>query len=173
MNEVRALEGLSLAAEPMEFERFFRESYPQLARACYLLTGEAAEAEDLAQEAMARTFERWDRVSAMDSPEGYLFRTAFNLNRSRVRSLAVRARRVVGALPSPDPAEVAGSRYEVQAALRSLPVAQREALVLVGWYGMDAAEAGRVLGIDAASVRGRVHRARLSLRDKLGDEDDE
>ena len=172
MNEAPATQQVRVVPEPMGFDRFFRESYPELARACYLLTGDRAEAEDLAQEAMARIFERWDRVSAMDSPEGYLYRIAFNLNRSRVRSMAVRARRAVGALPAPDPAEIAGSRNEVQRILRSLPVAQREAVVLVGWFGMDAAEAGKVLGIDAASVRGRVHRARLSLRDGFGDEDD-
>jgi DNA-directed RNA polymerase specialized sigma24 family protein len=70
--ELRALD-----ARPTEldFEGFFRAEYPQLARAGYLLTGEAAEAEDLAQEAMARTFERWDRVRAMESPAGYVYRT--------------------------------------------------------------------------------------------------
>src|SRR5262249_54997411 len=113
MNETTRQGSLEASAERVEFERFFREGYPQLARACYLLTGDAAEAEDLAQESMARIYERWDRVSNMGSPDGYLYSTAFNLNRKRLRALAVRARRLVGSLPSPDPAEIAGSNSEV------------------------------------------------------------
>jgi hypothetical protein len=37
-----------------------------------------------------RVYERWDRVRQMDSPQGYLFRTALNLHRSRLRWLATR-----------------------------------------------------------------------------------
>ena len=161
------------AQTPLDFEGFFRDEYPQLARACYLLTGDTAEAEYLAQEAMARAYERWDRVGAMDSPAGYVYSTAFNLNHKRIRRLTVRARRVVGRLPTQDPAEIAEAKNEVLRALGSIPRGQREALVLVGWFGMDATEAGRVLGIDPASVRGRVHRARITLRRGLGEGDDE
>jgi DNA-directed RNA polymerase specialized sigma24 family protein len=39
------------------FEGFFRQVYPRLSRALLLLTGDPPEAEDLAQEAMARVFE--------------------------------------------------------------------------------------------------------------------
>jgi len=148
----------------LDFEEFFRAGYPQLARACYLLTGDSVDAEDLAQETMARAFERWDRVGAMESPAGYLYRTAFNLNSKRIRSLAVRARRTFTDALSHDPADLAVTRDEVMVALDSLPKAQRQALVLVGWLGMDANEAGRVLGVAPASVRGRVHRARITLR---------
>jgi RNA polymerase sigma-70 factor (ECF subfamily) len=56
--------------------------------------------------------------------------------------------------------------------LRTLPLEQREALVLVGWMGMSAAEAAGVLGIEGASVRGRLHRARATLRERFGGMDD-
>jgi RNA polymerase sigma factor (sigma-70 family) len=171
MLEPTELRALDARPTELDFEGFFLAEYPQLARACYLLTGEAAEAEDLAQEAMARTFERWDRVRAMDSPAGYVYRIAFNLNQKRLRRLAVRARKLIGALQSPDPTEAVDTRNEVLLALLSVPAAQREALVLVGWFGMDATEAGKVLGIDPSSVRGRVHRARQTLRATLGDDD--
>jgi len=162
---------MSEVARPLEFEVFFRDEYPRLARACYLLTGDGAEAEDLAQEAMVRAFERWERVSDMESPDGYLYQTAFNLNHKRSRRLALRARRVMSPSRSPDPASIVESKNEVMLALGAVPIAQREALVLVGWLGMDASEAGRVLGIDAVSVRGRVHRARSTLREKFGDDE--
>lgn len=100
------------------FAAFFLEHHARLVRACLVLSGDPAEAEDLAQEAMARALERWDRISGMADPE-----------------------------------------------------AQREALALVGWLGYTAEEAGALLGIDAASVRGRLHRARRTLRERHGGPD--
>jgi DNA-directed RNA polymerase specialized sigma24 family protein len=44
-------------------------------------------------------------------------------------------------------------------------------VVLVDWAGMTAEEAARVLGIQPVSVRGRLHRARAALRQRLGDAD--
>ena len=163
---------MGVAAHPLDFEGFFRDEYPRLARACYLLTGDAAEAEDLAQEAMARAYERWDRVALMESPAGYLYRTAFNLNRKRIRRLSVAARRTIGQMPPRDPAEIAEARSEVLLALDSVPRDQREALILVGWLEMTAVEAAQTLGIAPESVRGRMHRARITLRETLGENDD-
>lgn len=160
-------------AESLAFQDFFRAEYAGLARALLLLTGSVAEAEDLAQEALSRVYERWERVRAMDSPVGYAYRTAMNLHRSRLRRLAVRARRTERALGSePDHAEAAGARADVLRAMREIPIAQRQALVLVEWLEMSAEEAGAVLGIAAASVRGRCHRGRESLRRVLGADDE-
>jgi RNA polymerase sigma-70 factor (ECF subfamily) len=150
------------------FERFFRENYSNHVRALYLLTGDRAEAEDLSQEAFARVFERWPKVSRMDSPTGYLYRTAMNLHRSRLRRLAVRARRLTGGPAPTDATEAAETRHDVIRAVAALPPAQREALVLVEFLGLGAEEAGRALGIEASSVRGRLHRARATLRNQLG-----
>ena len=154
------------------FARFYEEHYARLARALFLLGGDAAEAEDVAQEAMVRVLERWDRVGAMDSPSGYLYRTAINLRRSRLRRLVVRAKHVFVRPAESDPAIGAAARDELGRALSELPHGQREALVLVEWLGFDAEEAGRVLGIEPVSVRVRLSRARTAMRDLLGDDRD-
>lgn len=155
------------------FEDFFRSTYPRLAQAGLLLTGDRAEAEDLAQEAMARAFERWDRVRKMESPEGYVYRTTLNLHRKRVRRAGVLDRLRLWERPrGMDPADEVEPRDQVLRILGSLSREQREALVLTGWLGLSAEEAGRVLGIDAASVRGRVHRARLAVRERHGGGDE-
>src|SRR6478736_10515180 len=91
---VRERAGTDAIGAGLEFEDFFRTEYRRLVRALYLLTSDRTEAEDLAQEAMARVFERWDRLRAAASPTGYLYRVAMNLHRNRLRSLRVRARRV-------------------------------------------------------------------------------
>jgi RNA polymerase sigma factor (sigma-70 family) len=160
-----------LAGQPdpaVVFERFFRTEYPTLCRALTLLTADPTEAQDLAQEALARVYERWDRVAEMDSPGGYLYRVALNLHRKRVK----RQSRPAGVRPGPDagadPAEVIEARTEVARMLSALPLGQRQALVLIEWLGLDAPEAARVLGIKAASVRVRVHRAKTALREQFG-----
>lgn len=153
-----------------DFGDFFELEYPHLVRAVLLVVGELAEAEDLVQEAMARAFERWSRVAEMGSPSGYVYRSAINLHRGRLRHLRVRARR--WALPSsPDPLREAERRSELARALASLPLGQRTVLVLVDWWGMTAEEAARTLDIKPSSVRSRLHRARTALRGALELED--
>ena len=159
------------AVTPVRFEEFFQTEHVRLARALYLLTGSTAEADELTQEAMVRVYERWDRVRQMDSPQGYLFRTALNLHRSRLRWVASKARQIFQATPSPDPAEVVQSRDSLSRALASLPTGQREALVLVEWLGMGQEEAATALGIKPGSVRARLSRAKADLRGQLEDED--
>ena len=152
----------------LDFESFFRLEYPKLARALLLLVGDAFEAEEIAQETMTRLLERWDRVAAMDSPVGYAYRTALNLQRKRIRRLAVRAKRRFASTPVDDIAHAAGEREDVHRALDSLPQGQRAALVLVDWLDLDIEEAANALGITAGNLRVRLHRGRGSLRDSLG-----
>jgi RNA polymerase sigma factor (sigma-70 family) len=156
-----------------DFASFFAAESVRLGRAMFLMTGDAGEAEELAQEALVRVYERWDRVRAAASPTGYLFRVALNLHRSRLRHLIVRARRATAPAASADPADVAEVHDELSRALASLPVRLREAVVLVEWMGLSADEAARILGIEAVSVRVRLSRARASLKEHLrGDDDD-
>ena len=60
------------ASEREEFGQFVAAEDTRLVRACLLLTGNVADAEDLAQEALSRVLERWSEVSFMESPTGYL-----------------------------------------------------------------------------------------------------
>ncbi len=161
---------MSDARVPPEFEEFYRAQHGRLARALYLLTGDAGEAEDLAQEAMGRVFERWDHVRAMATPEGYVYRTALNLHRSRFRRLAVRRRKTPDAVER-DVIGSAESRMDVHRAMQSLSREQREAVVLVEWLDLTTEDAAAILKIEPTSVRTRLHRARAVLRQQLGADD--
>jgi RNA polymerase sigma-70 factor (ECF subfamily) len=153
----------------LDFESFFRAEYRSLCQALVLLVGDGFEAEELAQETMTRVLERWDRVGGMDSPAGYAYRTALNLQRKRIRRLAVRAKRRFAPVPVADIGPAASDRHDVRRALQELPIGLRSALVLVDWLDMDTDEAGRILDLKPASVRVRLHRARSALRDALGE----
>lgn len=175
MNELMELARvIRRAEEKREFADFFEAEYRRLAKALYLLTADPHEADDLAQEALVRVYERWSRVGVMESPVGYLYRTALNLYRSRLRRVALRARRtlIVGAQPDLDPVRVVEERDEIGRLLAALPRGQREVVVLVEWLRLEVDEVGRVLGISSSAVRMRLSRARALLREQLGDADE-
>jgi RNA polymerase sigma-70 factor, ECF subfamily len=154
------------------FEDFFNIHHERLLRAMYLATGDRHEAEDLAQEAFVRMLERWERVRGLDDPVGYLYRTALNLRRSRLRRLAVAARKAIQPEPGVDVQEAVEERSDVHRALAELADGQRGAVVLVEWLGMTDEGAGAVLGVSAGAARTRLHRARAALRDLLRGEID-
>ncbi len=109
------------------FEAFFEAEYGRLVRGLVVLTGSRTEGEDLAQEAMARVFERWERVRSMDSPAGYAYRTALNLNRKRLRRLRVAAHHVLRESDRDSVVELMTSS-DAWLALSSLPRSYREAV---------------------------------------------
>ena len=69
-----------MSDEPIE--AFCARVSPALVGSLTLQCGDRAVAEDLAQEALAITWERWDEVSTMTNPGGWTYRVAFNLARS-------------------------------------------------------------------------------------------
>jgi RNA polymerase sigma-70 factor (ECF subfamily) len=87
---------------PSTFEEFFTAEQDRLLRMMCLVTGSRGEAEDIAQEAFTRVFERWDKVAAMQDPAGYLHRTAVNVFRSRYRRAAIALKRTIAIARAPD-----------------------------------------------------------------------
>jgi RNA polymerase sigma-70 factor (ECF subfamily) len=156
-------DGVAVEGEEVGFEDFFRAQYETLLRAMYLLSGDRFEAEELAQAAFVKAWERWDRIRGMENPSGYLYRTALNARRSALRRVGLAARRAVS-LQELDPISESDDRDRIRRALATLPANQREAVVLVEWLGFSDIEAGRTLGISPVAVRVRISRARASLR---------
>ena len=157
------------AGTTLSFEAFYLANERRLFRALSVVTGSRDEAEDLAQHAFCRVWERWDRVSALDDPAGYLFRTAFNAHHSATRRAVRAARRVVDVVahatppPAPEPDQVAVDRDHVARALAELTPRQREALVLTQLLDCDASDAARIMRIRPATVRVLVSQARAVL----------
>jgi RNA polymerase sigma-70 factor (ECF subfamily) len=156
-------DGVVVEAEAAAFADFFRGEYETLLRAMYLLSGDRFEAEELAQGAFAKAWERWDRIGRMENPGGYLYRTALNARRSALRRAGTAARRALS-LQQSDPISESDDRDRIRRALATLPDNQREAIVLVEWLGFSDREAGQVLGVSPGAVRVRISRARASLR---------
>jgi RNA polymerase sigma-70 factor (ECF subfamily) len=156
-------EAHDMPSAPLTFDSFFDSEMDRLLRVLGFITGSRAEAEDLAQEAFARLFERWEAVGLMDDPAGYLHRTAINLFRTQHRRLARRLKRAVGLPREQDAFGTIEDRDVVTRALASLTPRQRAALVLTVGMGMSGADAGRVLGIRASTVHALTYQARTAL----------
>jgi len=148
---------------PLTFERFFEQEQERLLRMLSVITGSRREAEDLAQEAFVRIFERWDVVATMEAPAGYLHRTAMNLFRNQYRRAKVALGRAVGLGPQQDVFKAVEDRDVAARALASLSPRQRAALVLTAALGYSGEEAGQLLGIKASTVFALTHQARTTL----------
>jgi RNA polymerase sigma factor (sigma-70 family) len=155
----------------VEFEAFFRGEYERLYRALCLFTGEAHEAEEVAQEAFVLVWERWDRVASMESPVGYLYRVAMNAAKRRFRR-GLHSKRHAEAVSSVDELQRIDDHDEAWRALRSLPPQQRAALILVGYLGCSSDEAAVILGNKASTVRVLTSRARATVRGTAPEADD-
>jgi RNA polymerase sigma-70 factor (ECF subfamily) len=152
------------APTTLSFEQFFEREQERLLRALSVITGSRREAEDLAQEAFVRIFERWDVVSEMDAPAGYLHRTAMNLFRNQYRRAKVALGRAVGLGPQQDVFKAVEDRDVAARALGTLTARQRAALVLTEALGYSGDETGELLGIKASTVWALTHQARTALQ---------
>src|SRR5919198_6661964 len=87
-------EAAVVAIDPAaSFEAFFEAETDTLFRRLCLVTGNRAEAEEIAQDAFLRIWERWDRVADFDDRVGYLYRVAMNVFRNRARRATVAIRK--------------------------------------------------------------------------------
>jgi RNA polymerase sigma factor (sigma-70 family) len=115
-----------------------------------------------------RVLERWDQVSALDDPVGYLYRTATNVWRSRARRAAVAVRKLIHQLPAErDEVDAAESRLDVLRALATLSPRQRAALVLTDLIGFTSEEAAGAMGCRASTVRVLAARGRTAMKEGM------
>jgi RNA polymerase sigma-70 factor (sigma-E family) len=160
------------------FEGWVRASSPHLRRLAYLLTGDLDQAEDLLQEAYAKVFPRWRKVSAYDSPDAYMYRVMVNLRTSwwrRTRNRESSTNKI------PEPFWHAGSPGEAEAvvesqvllsALRALPERQRAAVVLRYWCDLSEAATATAMTCSVGSVKSNASRGLAKLRTALAETHD-
>jgi RNA polymerase sigma-70 factor (sigma-E family) len=175
---VRASDALTVeAAAPADagspLEAVFRARYGRLVGVARLLVDGHAEAEEIVQEAFARTFARGPDLRTPDEAAAYVQRVVVNLARDTVRRRVV-ARR----LPEPVARNAPGAdggvlvdddQRRVTAAVRALPRRQRECVVLRYLLECSTAETAATLAIAEGSVKSHLSRALAALGDTLED----
>jgi len=84
-----------MARDDPDFLEFFAAEFWPLRRVGFLLCGDWDQAEELAQEAMARTYAVWPRVQGYDRPAAYARKVLLNRHRSLLRRAVVETRHLL------------------------------------------------------------------------------
>jgi RNA polymerase sigma-70 factor, ECF subfamily len=150
-----------------DFEPFSEANQRRLFGTLCLVTGDRGEAEELVQEAFLRIWERWESMRRIDDPAAYLYRTAFNLFRSRLRRAVRTARYRLTSQAPVDAFASVDDRADLVAALRALSPRQRAAIVLLDLLDLSSDEAGRLLGVRSVTVRSLASQGRRVIRTAL------
>jgi RNA polymerase sigma-70 factor (ECF subfamily) len=157
-------------AGPEGFEAFYRATYARTVATLCALTSDLAEAQDCAQEAYARLWQRWANVAEYNDPASWVRTVGSRIAISRWRRARVAMRNLVrhgplplAAVPNPDSAAVI-------AALRQLPKPQQRVLVLHHMAGLPVAEIAAREGVAVGTIKARLHRGRAALVPLLSDE---
>ncbi len=140
------------------------------------MTGSAAEAEDVVQDAFLRVWRHagsWRTGGARFAT--WLFQIVLNLCRDRARAARLRRHLPIEdglEASDPRPGAEAGLRAQHEArlllaAVQALPSRQREAVVLTYAGGLSNAEAAAALGVSAGAIESLLVRARRDLRRRL------
>lgn len=155
-----------------DFDAFYIATVRRVVLYLYAACGDRAEAQDLAQEAFARAWQHWPRISGYDDPEGWVRSVAWRLMANRWRGLRrwLAARSRLGR-----PGEAAGGpspdRVAIVAALQRLPAAQRQAIALHYLLDMPVQEIAVTTGVPAGTIKVRLSRARAALGELLDEQE--
>jgi RNA polymerase sigma-70 factor (ECF subfamily) len=160
--------------EAQRFEALYRVNYAAMVRFVRRRT-DAASAEEVIAETFAVAWRRLDHVPA--DPLPWLYVVARNLIHAERRAAAngrekAASAALVASLRGRDPAETLAERDRVLRAFTTLSEADREALRLVAWEGLDHRTAARVAGTSRAAFTMRVSRARRRLATALAELDE-
>lgn len=162
-----------MSAWAQVMETLVRQRRPALVGYAYLLTGSRAEAEDLVQDAIVRTFARGRAKTSVREAEAYVKRAIANeaVNRARHR-MVVRENQTRVAVPDTIPGHAASSnaRADLEAALDTLSPRERAVTVLKYVDDLTIASIAAVLKLNDGTVKRYLANAAVKLRERLGDD---
>ena len=156
------------------FDEYAATAWPWLYRCAYLLAGNHADAEDLAQQTLLQAYRSWARVREADEPRAYLRRMLTNLYVSQKRPKGRRLEVLTDVPVEPrHPGGQGGQggpedRMVLWPRVASLPPRQRAVIVLRYYEQLSEREIADVLGCSTGTVKSTAHRALASLRAAVG-----
>ncbi len=168
----------TLAGDSDAFGQLVRKYQDRLFNTMVRMTGCREEAEDVVQDAFVRAFVKLETFQRSSAFYTWLYRIAFNVSISRARRAkqmvsVEHIRQQTGGEPiqqGESPGEQLSRKEradQVHAALATLSREHRAILVLREIEGFCYESIGEVLDLPVGTVRSRLHRARLQLRDRL------
>jgi RNA polymerase sigma-70 factor (sigma-E family) len=157
---------LGPSADDPGFRDYVTSRSRSLLHMAYLLTRNQADAEDLVQVALAKTYQAWDRIEDRNALDGYVRRAIVNTHiswwrRRRLEEYPTDAIPDRAVTDHPADSEISAA---LSRALDRLPSRMRAAVVLRYYEDMSEAEVAEVLGISQGTVKSTVSRAVAKLR---------
>jgi RNA polymerase sigma-70 factor (ECF subfamily) len=154
-------------------DALLRRHYDRLYAVCRRMAGNDADAADATQEALMAIVRGLARFDGRARFSTWSYRIATNACLDELRR---RQRHPVAELPDGDTASAGAgafesdlsSRLDLDAALATLPLDFRAAVVLRDLCQLDYAEIAEVLGVPPGTVRSRIARGRAAVADRLG-----
>ena len=148
------------------FHELYERYAPDVYRFALWLSGNPAEADDIASETFVRAWTSSSKIRT-ETVKAYLFTISRNLflQQQRQKKRQVGLEHAMSEMLT-GPAELIEDRLTLSAVLRQLqdlPEIDRAALILRVQHELPYAEIARILGISLASAKVKVHRARLNL----------
>ncbi len=145
------------------FEEFYRSTRHRVVTVLYALGGDLAEAQDAAQEAYVRAWQRWSRIGEYDDAEAWVRTVGYRLlvNRWRKVRNGLTAYRRHGVVPATGPPSE--NTVALVTALRRLPAEQRQAIVLHHLTDLSVADIAAQTGVPEGTVKARLARGRKAL----------
>jgi len=161
------------------YSDFYERSYSAIVGQVFVVTTDRGEAEEAVQEAFARLWSRWSRVSRYENPEAWVRRVALNVAMKRWRrarrgdQLVQDAHADTGLVSE---AATTGDRLDLIAALRRLPASHRQALLLHYVVGLSVQEVAhemstRLAPVRPGTVKSWLHRGRAELGNALSSQE--
>lgn len=154
-----------------DFREFVRSRFERLRALAFVTCGDWQTAEDATAGALAKLYNRWDKVAMPDSyARTMVVRAAVNEKRKPWR----RERSYGTELPDtelPDPTGAVNDRLRLHHALKRLPTRQRAVLVLRFLEGLSVEETADVLRCRPGTVKSQCARGLASARALLAAED--
>jgi RNA polymerase sigma-70 factor (ECF subfamily) len=158
-----------------QFSERIAENQRRVFQIAYSVPGNAADAEDVAQEAFLRAFQKSATLREAEKFRAWINRIAFRLalNRQRgarrrlARDTAWHTTEIRASIDGEKEAEQKMMLEDLRGKIEGLPEKLRSALRLSLVAGMEAEDVGATLGIPAGTVRSRVHAARKLLLDGM------
>lgn len=151
--------------------RLYAVHYRSLVRMAALLLRDTGAAEEVVQDAFVAMHGAWRRLDDPDRALAYLRQSVVNRARSALRHRSVVERKAppgsVDSASAEHGAMVALEHAEVLAALRTLPVRQREVLVLRYYVDLTEADIAHTLGVSRGAVKSHSSRGMSALRNAL------
>lgn len=158
------------------FDAFVRARSDRLLRVARLVTGNWDDARDAVQDALEAILPRWPELAGSERLDAYVHRCVVNaclaVARRRGRSRPVAEPQLLPRAPvAGDPAQAVANADEAWRLCTELPAAQRAAVVLRFYEDLSFAEIAAALHCPEATARSHVHRAMVTLRSRLKEDE--